>query len=164
MGAFASLWPLDANTKENLIGIHVSLGLTTGILLAIQLLFIAAIAISGASDRETDEKWRTAAKLLRGALYLLILCLIGTGLAAAYYRGDTLSFWGYPLAAWEYLDLSTFDLLQTVHRGTGYTLAAFLGAYVVLALANLFWPASPRHAKASLRRLMPSGNPIKSVD
>lgn len=150
LGAFASLWPLNAGTKESLIGIHVWLGLTTGILLAIQLLFIAAIAISGASDRETDEKWRTAAKLMRGVLYLLILCLIGTGLAAAYYRGDTLSFWGYPLAAWEYLDLSTSDLLQTIHRDAGYTLAAILAAYVILALTNLLWPASPPPGQGEL--------------
>ncbi len=150
LGAFASLWPLDASSKESLIGIHVSLGLTTGILLAIQLLLVAILAASGGGDREMNRKWRTATKMLRGVLYLLMLCLIGTGLGAAYYRGDTLSFWGYPLAAWEYLDLSTSDQLQTVHRGAGYTLAAFLGAYVVLALSNLFWPGSPRPRQGEL--------------
>ena len=143
LGAFASLWPLGETAKANLIGAHVSLGLTSGILLALQLLLISFLAAFGAGDREADGRRRTAVKLLRGVLYLLILCVIATGLAAAYYRGDTLSFWGYPLTAWEYVDLSTSDLLQTIHRDAGYTLAAFLGAYVILALANLLWPASP---------------------
>ncbi len=138
LGAFASRWPVGQGTKETLIGAHVSLGLTAGIVLVLQLLLLAAF---GSGDSDAGRKRRIATKLLRGALYLLILGLIGTGLAAGHYRGDTLSFWGYPLAAWEYIDLSTSDLLQAAHRVAGYVLAAFLGADVILALMNLRWPA-----------------------
>lgn len=157
LGAFASLWPLSETTKGRLIEIHISLGLTAGIFLVLQLLLISFPAAFGAGDREADGKRRTAAKLLRGVLYLLILALIATGLAGAYYRGDTLSFWGHPLAAWEYVDLSTSDLLQAVHRDAGYALAAFLGAYVALALANLLWPASPPPSQGELATVHAAG-------
>jgi cytochrome b561 len=156
LGAFASLWPLGETTKGSLIEIHISLGLTLGILLVLQLLLISFPVAFGAGDGEADGKRRTA-KLLRGVLYLLILALIATGLAGTYYRGDTLSFWGHPLAAWEYVDLSTSDLLQAVHRDAGYALAALLGVYVALALANLLWPASPPPGQGELATVHAAG-------
>ncbi len=153
-GAFASRWPLGEGTKESLVGVHVSLGLIAGISLVLQLLLVTTF---GFGDRDVDLKRGKAAKFVRGALYLLIFGLISTGLAAAYYRGDTLSFWGYPLAAWEYLNLSTSDLLQAAHRVAAYILAAFLGAYVILAFMNLRRPApiqpEPNRADLSIARM-----------
>ncbi len=137
LGSYAVRWPLDAETREKLISLHVSLGLAAAVLFVLQLAFVAILAMRGPGNGNRSP----AATWLRRVIYVLVFAPIATGLAGAYYRGDALDFFGHPLAAWEFLDLGVADQLQMAHRFVGYALAAFFIAYVALAVAALLRPA-----------------------
>ena len=106
VAAFALGWsldhaPIDPAARDDLSDLHISLGLTAGLLLLADIIVGAAHYIYRGGGGEPGPGRELAGFWIRKLVYLAFLVMVGAAVLSAAYRGEPLYFWGYPLPAWD---------------------------------------------------------------
>ena len=151
-GALALGWafvhaPVEEETRNYLVELHISLGLTAAILVLVQLLLHIALFAFGAARGRRDGR-NALSFALRQLVYFSLLALIVTGILGAAFRGEQIYFWGYALPFWDAGDPATSELLRNAHPFAAYALAGSIAAYLLVAIANFAIPPAPPGAQA----------------
>lgn len=136
LGWGAAALPLDYETRTLLPALHMSLGLTAGALILVQLLlgFLGLAFARGAEPRS----WRTTARsVIRQSIYVIVAILAASGAGQTALSGTPLVFWGAALPDFLTPDPDLAATLENVHRLAAYLSAAALAAYGLLAIAGL---------------------------
>jgi cytochrome b561 len=146
VAAFALGWsldhaPIDPAARDDLSDIHISLGLTAGLLLLADIIVGAGQYIYSGGGGEPGPGRELAGFWLRKLVYLTFLVMVGAAVLSAAYRGEPLYFWGYPLPAW---DLGKHALAEPVEKAHFFAAYIFAGALLGYALFAIFDQLFPR--------------------
>jgi cytochrome b561 len=138
---------IDGETRNSLTLLHVSLGLTAALALALQILLGVALYALGGAARPSGARER-AAFWLRIALYGAGLAMVVSGALAASCGGEEVLFWGYALPDWGGIDAALCDLPRKVHDGVAYALTAAAAACLGFALFDRLNPEKQAENRA----------------
>jgi cytochrome b561 len=147
LGWYIKYVQLATPERSLLLDLHMSLGLTSAILISIQILL--RIVFKPPTIPNYFPKWR---KSLAYTLYLLIyvsfaLMLI-SGYLQAVFSGTPLQFWGALLPVWGTADEMLAGFFGATHRIVAFVLAGSFFAHVCTGALNKF-----KHPGITIRAL-----------
>lgn len=129
--------PPPPQARSFLLDLHMSLGLTSAILLSIQL--ILWIVFKPSSFTNQFSKWKS---LLVYALYQLIyvsfILMLISGYLQAVFSGTPIQFWGTPLPVWGVVDVTLAGFFGTVHGVAAFVLAGSIFVHVCIGALSMF--------------------------
>jgi cytochrome b561 len=111
----ASGWSMEASspseqTREFLLDLHISLGLTGGMLLLVQI--VLRIAFGPWLRLDASSQWLSISeRVSRLLIYASFALLAVSGYLRAVASGSPGKFWGFPLPLWEGADQPVAELL-----------------------------------------------------
>jgi len=147
-------WLLSRSGKEFAAAqpqseLHVSLGLTTAVLVLVLLIW--RIFHPAPPYPAYFPRWR---RFLGGTvhflIYLLVLSLTFTGYLEGVFSGNPLTFWGQALPAWGWEDPALVALFSRTHRIVAWALAVLIVFHIGYVLV------SARQYPRLRSRMMPS--------
>ncbi|MCI0549495.1 MAG: DUF3611 family protein [Anaerolineae bacterium] len=128
---------LATPVRSFLLDLHMSLGLTSAIVLFIQIFLASVFKVP--SFPNYFRKWR---KLLAYTLFPLIYVSFTLMLVSGYFQAAfsalPMSFWGAPLPAWGEADATLAGLYTTVHGTAAFVLAGSIFVQVCFVFLNIF--------------------------
>ena len=135
LGWYLRFSPVTADEQASLADIHVSLGLTTAVLLVLAIL---SRLLSGAPAYPArTPRWR---RLIGGwvnaLLYLALVVVAASGYLRQVYTGSPVLFWGTPLPSWGEPDDRLTELFANAHEIGAYVLAGLVVVHIGLVIAN----------------------------
>ncbi len=128
--------PTTTDLNVQLGALHVSLGLSLGVLVALMLL----IRLFGAPrSPEAIAPWRRfLGGTIHALIYLALLALVASGYLRLALSGTPVEFWGTPLPVWLEGDEGLAQQMTLAHQIAGFALAGLIALHIVLTLANGF--------------------------
>jgi len=117
--------------------LHISLGLTATLLIALRVIWRLYQAPPEA-PRGLPGWQRKAARTSHGLLYALMLFMPLTGYLGAAFSGEPMSYFGIPLPAWAAKNEGLKEQLFTAHSVVAWILVALIALHVLAALKHLF--------------------------
>ena len=145
VAAFALGWsldhaPIDPAARDDLSDLHISLGLTAGLLLLTDIIVGAAHYIYRGGGGEPGPGRELVGFWIRKLVYLAFLVMVGAAVLSAAYRGEPLYFWGYPLPAWDLGKRALAEPVEHAHFYAAYIFAAGLLGYALFAIFDQLFP------------------------
>lgn len=138
---------LMAADRNFVLELHVSLGLTIGVLLLIQCLVMLIVRPLALHKAERD--WRRIFQNISIVfIYIALAALIGSGYFERALAGAPVSFWTLPLPAFGTPDPGLAAWARIVHEITAYAWAGLVGIQVILAGLGLFKSAAPHGTRS----------------
>lgn len=116
--------------------LHISLGLTATLLIALRVLWRLYQA-PPEPPRGLPGWQRNAARASHGLLYVLMLLMPLTGYLGAAFSGEAMSYFGIPLPAWVAKNEGQKEQLFTAHSVVAWVLVAMIALHVLAALKHL---------------------------
>lgn len=138
---------LERETRALLADLHTSLGLTTVVLVVLQLVVAASLFVFSVQPRLRGGR-ETAAFWLRQILYVAALAAVALGALVMDCRGEEIQFWGYALPSWGEIDPALCDALNAGHKYAVYALSGAIFIYLLFAIFDRLSPAAPDGARA----------------
>jgi cytochrome b561 len=136
------------DVRTALLALHMSLGLTILLLMAVRLAWrIAAPRIAPIPMAPTMQ---LASRIAHIGLYALLVAVPLVGMVATWMKGRTVGFFGYPLASPFAANPTTGKLFAEAHELVGTGLMALAGLHAVAGLAHHYILKDD-----TLRRMMP---------
>ena len=122
--------------SETLFALHISIGLTIALLLALRVVWRAANR--PAALPANVASWEVkAARLSHLSLYLLMILLPVTGYLGTSFRGDAVSYFGVALPGWAAKNDSLKEQFFTVHGVIAWVLVGLVAVHVLGAFKHL---------------------------
>ena len=116
--------------------LHISLGLTAVLLIALRLMW--RLSHSPAHLPSTLPSWHVKLSgLTHVLLYVLLLLMPMTGYLGAAFSGESVDFFGLPLPGWAARDDGSKELFFTAHSFLAWALVALIAMHVLGALKHL---------------------------
>jgi len=135
LGWYLRTSPTTTDVHVQLAALHVSLGLSTGVLVVLMLLFQAVFGAPPAP--QGFEPWRRGLGLLTHALiYVSLLALVATGYLQQVYAGVPVEIWGTALPIWIESNEELAQIFARAHPIAGYVFAGAVLLHLLLILAN----------------------------
>jgi len=134
--------------RTALLGLHMSLGLSILLLMAVRLAW--RIAAPQVEPIPMTPAMRLASRLAHVGLYVLLVAVPLVGMAATWMKGRTVGFFGYPLGSPFTANPTTGKLFAEAHELVGNGLMALAGLHAVAGLAHHYILKDD-----TLRRMMP---------
>lgn len=135
LGWYLRTAPTTTTLHYQLVTLHVSLGLTTAILIALALLL--RLFFGTPPYAEGIASWR---RLASGAthvfLYVSLVALIASGYLHEAFSATPMEFWGWPLPIWGESDEDLAQRLLQAHQISGYAFAGVVIIHLALLVAN----------------------------
>ena len=116
--------------------LHISLGLTVTLLIALRILW-RLYQPPPEMPRELPGWQRKAAGTSHALLYVLMLLMPLTGYLGASFSGEAMSYFGIPLPAWVAANDGLKEQLFTAHSVIAWALVAMIAVHVLAALKHL---------------------------
>jgi cytochrome b561 len=136
LGWYIQYMPPTVTARSSLLDLHMSLGLTSVILLSIQL--VLWIVFKPSSFTNEFSKWK---RLLVYTLYRLIyvsfILMLISGYLQAVFSGMSIQFWGAPLPVWGAADVTLAGFFGTVHGVVAFVLAGSVFVHVCIGAPNI---------------------------
>jgi cytochrome b561 len=127
--------PTTTRLHEDLATFHVSLGLSTAILIAVALL-IRLFSSAPPYPEGFGSLRRFFSGLAHVFLYLSLITLVASGYFYEVFSGTPMEFWGTPLAIWGEADEEQAQNLMQLHRISAYVFAGFVALHFLLLILN----------------------------
>ena len=122
--------------SETLFALHILIGLTITLLLALRVGWRAANP--PAARPAGVASWEVkAARLSHLSLYLLMILLPVTGYLGTSFSGDAVSYFGVPLPGWAAKNEPLKEQFFTVHGGIAWALVGLVALHVLGAFKHL---------------------------
>ncbi len=135
LGSYLHSSPTTTGLRAWFVSLHVSLGLSTAILVALALLI--RLFFKAPAYPETLASWR---RYISGAvhafLYLSLILLLASGYLREVFAATPVEFWGTPLPIWGEADDELARTLSQMHQISAYVFAGFVLAHTALVIAN----------------------------
>jgi cytochrome b561 len=136
-GWYIQYMPLTNPARSYLVDLHISLGLTSAILLSIQI--VLRIVFKPPSFPNEFPRWQ---KILSYTLYILIYfsftLMIISGYLQAVFSGTPIQFWGAPLPVWGAADETLARFFAATHGIVAFVLAGSIFVHVCIGALNIF--------------------------
>lgn len=116
--------------------LHISLGLTAALLVALRIGWRLRQA-PPVAPRELAGWQRRAARSSHVLLYVLMVLMPLTGYLGAAFGGEAMSYFGVPLPAWVTKNEGLKEQLFTVHSIMAWALVGMVALHVLAALKHL---------------------------
>lgn len=116
--------------------LHISLGLTAALLIALRVIWRLQQA-PPALPPGLPGWQRRAARTSHGLLYLLMLLMPLTGYLGAAFSGEAMSWFGIALPGWLAKNESLKEQLFTAHSVIAWALVAVVAVHVLAAIKHL---------------------------
>ncbi|HYA81149.1 MAG TPA: DUF3611 family protein [Methylocystis sp.] len=155
LGLWLRYSPTTTKTHDRLASLHVSLGLSTAILLGLTLMFRLVLG-APASPQELGPWRRVASGAVNGLLYVSLLILLASGYLRETFNATPVEFWGLPLPIWAEADEGLAQQMALAHEYAAYAFAGLVVLHLLLVVANSF--ASPGFS----RRMLPLKPPAEA--
>jgi cytochrome b561 len=144
---------LSNQTRNFLLNIHISFGLTIAILILVQLLLRILF-----KPPLYPNGFPLGQKILAYTLYTLIYISISLMLISGYFQaifsGTQIQFWGASLPSWGAVDLPTAGFFGSAHAILAFVLAGLIFAHIGIVGVNIF-----RHPGFASRMLFAGQQP-----
>lgn len=127
----------DTPGSEWLFALHVSLGLTAALLIALRLTWRMRHRpepLAGASGPVWQPRAARASHFL---MYLLLVAMPISGYLGAAFSGETVAYFGMALPAWASKNTGLKELLFNVHSLIAWVLVAAISLHILAALKHL---------------------------
>jgi cytochrome b561 len=116
--------------------LHISLGLTAAVLIALRLAW--RLGHAPAVLEPADAGWQhLAARTSHALIYCTLVALPLTGYLGAAFSGRKVAAWGIAFLAWASKNERVAELLFGLHSVTAWTLVALVALHVLAALKHL---------------------------
>ena len=126
----------DSPGSAAYFALHVSLGLTAAVLIALRLLWRLRHRPHPLPDG--IPAWQAkAAGLTHVSMYVLLLAMPVTGYLGAAFSGDAVSYFGVPLQGWSTKNEPLKEQLFTVHGVIAWALVGLVALHVLGAFKHL---------------------------
>lgn len=118
-----------------LFALHISLGLTAALLIALRLAWRFGNRPQSAQE---GPRWQTqAARLAHWLLYLLLVLMPLTGFLGASFGGEGTAFFGLALPQWAQPNDALKEQFFGIHSFSAWLLVALVSLHVLAALKHL---------------------------
>ena len=152
LGWYLRSSPTTTDERAYLVDFHVSLGLTTAVLLILAILSRLLFG-APAYPAETPRWRRLMGAWVNALIYLSLVVVTASGYLRQIFTASPALFWGTPLPSWGEPDDRLADLFATTHEIGAFVLAGFVVVHIGLVIANSF--ALPGFAS----RMLPGKSP-----
>lgn len=126
----------DSPGSDAYFALHVSLGLTAAVLIALRLLWRLRNRPHPLPHGIPDWQVKTA-RLTHVSMYVLLLAMPVTGYLGAAFSGDPMTYFGLPLPAWASANDVLKEQLFTVHGIIAWALVVLIVLHVIGAFKHL---------------------------
>lgn len=150
LGWYLRTSPTTTTLHNQLVGLHISLGLSAAILVALALLL--RLFFGAPPYPESVASWRRfASGATHVLLYLSLFALVASGCLREIFSATPMEFWGWPLPIWGESDEDLASRFSQAHQISAYALAGAVSVHLaLLALNSVKQPGF-------LRRMLPVG-------
>ncbi len=137
LGWYLRSSPTTTDERASLADVHVSLGLTTAILLVLAIL--SRLLFGAPAYPLETPRWRRLIGAWANALiYLALMVVTASGYLRLVYNASPVLFWGTPLPSWGEPDDRLADLFANTHEIGAFVLAGLVVVHIGLVIANSF--------------------------
>ncbi len=137
LGWYLRYSPTTTDERAFLADVHVSLGLSTAILLVLAIL--ARLLFGAPAYPAQTPRWRRLIGAWVNALiYLALAVVTAAGYLRLVFTAEPVAFWGTPLPSWGEPDDRLADLSANTHEIAAFALAGLVVVHVGLVIANSF--------------------------
>ena len=136
--------------RSFLVEVHISLGLTT--LILVTLLLIIRLISRPPPLPENYPRWLAVCHYTSNfVIYLCLVLIPVTGYLQMIFNATTVKFWGFPLPLWGMKDTAWADFFWTAHGRVAFVLTVFLIIHVGIVVIGIV----KKHGLAA--RMLPGG-------
>jgi cytochrome b561 len=135
LGWYLHASPTTTRLHNQLVSLHVSLGLSTAILVAVAL-FSRLLFRAPAYPKGFGPLQRYVSGATHVFLYLSLIALVASGYLHEIFSETPMEFWGAPLPAWGESDEKLAQSLMQAHAVAAYVFAGFVVFHILLVVAN----------------------------
>ncbi len=137
LGWYLRYSPTTTEERAFLADVHVSLGLSTAILLVLAIL--ARLLFGAPAYPAQTPRWRRLIGAWVNALiYLALVVVTASGYLRQVYNASPVLFWGTPLPSWGEPDDRLAELFANTHEISAFVLAGLVVIHIGLVIANSF--------------------------
>ena len=127
----------DTPGSESLFALHVSLGLTAALLIALRLTWRLRNRPEPLASAIIPAWQSHAARATHVLMYLLLVAMPITGYLGASFSGETVAYFGIALPSWASKNTGLKEQLFNAHSLIAWVLVAAIGLHVLAALKHL---------------------------
>ncbi|MGA8169280.1 MAG: DUF3611 family protein [Methylocystis sp.] len=162
LGWYLRSSPTTTDERAFLADIHVSLGLTTSVVLVVAIL--SRLLFGSPAYPASAPGWRRLIGAgVNALIYLALVVMAASGYLQLVFRGAPVLFWGTPLPAWGEPDDHLAELFSSAHEIAGFALGGLVIVHIGLVIANSFaypgfasrmlpgWSAAPESRASALQ-------------
>lgn len=150
LGWYIQSLSLDSTIHTFLVEVHISLGLTS--LILVTLLILLRVVIKPPPLPENYPRWLAFSNYISYVMIYLCLVLIPvTGYLQMIFSATAVKFWGFPLPLWGTKDAALAEFFWTAHGRVTFALTAFLIIHVGIVVIGIV----KKHGLAA--RMLPGG-------
>jgi cytochrome b561 len=130
--------PLQSNITRNiLLNLHTSFGLTIAILLFTQLLL--RIIFRPPPYPNGFPRWqKISSSIIYSLIYISIVLMLISGYLQAIFSGTPVQFWGASSPNWDVVEIPTADFFGSAHRILAFVLAGLIVSHIGIVGLNIF--------------------------
>lgn len=137
LGWYIEYMPPAPPARAFLLDLHVSLGLTSAILLVIQIFL--QVAFKPAALHDEIPRWRKVlVYIIYLLLYILLILMLVSGYLEAVFSARPVGFWGVPLPVWGALDVTLANFFGAAHGIAAFVLVGLIFVHVGMVALNMF--------------------------
>jgi cytochrome b561 len=137
LGWYIQYIPPTTQSRSFLLDLHMSLGLTSGLLLSIQI-FLRIVFKPPSFPNEFPQWQGLLAHALYALIYLSFTLILISGYLQAVFNATHLQFWGIPLPVWGVVDVTLAGFFEAVHGVTAVVLVGLIFVHVGVVGLNIF--------------------------
>ena len=137
LGWYIQYIPSTTQSRSFLLDLHMSLGLTSGLLLSIQI-FLRIVFKPPSFPNEFPQWQRLLAHALYALIYLSFTLILISGYLQAVFNVTHLQFWGIPLPVWGVVDVTLAKFFGAVHGVAAVVLVGLIFVHVGVVGLNIF--------------------------
>lgn len=126
-----------APERSSLLDLHMSLGITSAIVITI-LLFLQIIFKRSLFPNEFKIWRRVLARTLYLFIYASFILMLISGYLQAVFSATPIRFWGAPMPVWGAADPMLAEYSIEVHRITAFILAGLIIIHACISIINIF--------------------------
>jgi cytochrome b561 len=137
LGWYLRSSPTTTDERAFLADLHVSLGLTTAVVLVLAILSRLLFG-SPAYPAEAPRWRRLSGAAVNALIYLALAVMVASGYLRLVFTATPVLFWGTPLPAWGEPDDRLAEVFANAHRIAAFGLGGLAALHIGLVIANSF--------------------------
>ena len=137
LGWYIQYIPPTTQSRSFLLDLHMSLGLTSALLLSIQI-FLRVVFKPPSFPNEFPQWQRLLAYALYALIYVSLASILVSGYLQAVFNAMHMQFWGIPLPVWGVVDVTLAGFFGAAHGVAAVVLVGLIFVHVGVVGLNIF--------------------------